>query len=259
MRFPSFKYAGFKYTSICVMACWLALPARPQAPQEPQPQQKTQRENQTALDRQNCPGDPPGNLELTDCSFTQRRRLTQFVGGSLTDQALVGATFFGAIAQLRGEPPEWKQNLTSFGYQVGTRYAQNLTKGLTVFAISSAMKTDPRHLSYLSDPGTKLTSKAPGFGQRLGHVFVDWATVRRSAEDGRGRRLPNLPLFAGAATSGYVGNLWYPDRLANNSQALQRGVGSLGTALMSSFYTEFSPDINRALGAMFKKGAKKTK
>ena len=235
-----------------MIACWLALPALPQSPQQ-------QKDTQKALQRETCPGDPPGNLELTDCSFTQRKRLTEFVGGSLTDQAIIGAAFFGAIAELRGEPPEWKQNWGGLGSQVGTRYAQNLTKGLTVYAISSAMKADPRHVSYLSDPGTKLTSKAPGFGPRLGHVFVDWATVRRSAENGAGRRMPNLPLFAGAAASGYVGNLWYPDRLSNNSQALQRGVGSLGTALMSSFYTEFSPEITRALGAMFKRGSKKMK
>jgi hypothetical protein len=245
------------FRTLCVAACWLAGPAFPQGAAQ------AQRQVQKALNRETCPGDPPGNLEHSDCSFTAKQHLTQFVAGSLTDQALVGATFFGTMAQFgfpfgnrSGEPPE--QDWNGLGYRVGSRYAQNLTKGLTVYTFSSVMRTDPRHLSYVNDPGSKLSGKAPGIGPRLGHVFVDWVTVRRSTLEGNGRRLPNLPLFAGAAASGYVGNIWYPDRLTTNSQALQRGVGSLGTALLSSFYTEFSPEIGRMLGAVFKRGSKKT-
>src|SRR5438477_11843097 len=88
---------------LCIAAGLLAIPAFPQATQ---PLQQAQVEPLTKT----CPGDAPGNLELLDCSFNPRQRLTQFVAGSLTDQALVGATFFGAVAHFRGEPPEWKQD-----------------------------------------------------------------------------------------------------------------------------------------------------
>src|SRR5437016_8193221 len=142
------------------------------------------RAKQEELHRITCPGEPPGNLESLDCNFTQRQRLTQFVAGSLTDQALVGATFFGAIAHFRGEPPEWKQDWNGLGYRVGSRYAQNLTKGLTTYTIGFVMQTDPRHVSYVNDPGTKLGPQAPGVWPRVGHAFVDWLTVRRSSADG---------------------------------------------------------------------------
>jgi hypothetical protein len=224
--------------------------------------------------RTSCPGDPPANLGSFDCSFTKGARLEQFVAGSLTDQALLGATFFGTIAHLQQDPHEWKQDWGGLGYRVGTRYAQNLAKGVTEFTAGIIMQTDPRHVTYLSDPGTyhkfdaqrdrceveaELPNKQPGHGvgPRIGHVFLDWLTVRRSSPCAAGRRLPNLPLLAGAAASGFVGNAWYPDRLATPGQAGIRAGYSLGTALAASFYTEFQPDLGRLLGAMFKQGQTK--
>jgi hypothetical protein len=204
-----------------------------------------------AVKRVVCPGDPSGNLASVDCNYTMTLRLTDFVSGSVTDQALLGAVFFGSVAELRKDPPEWKRNWSGYGYRVGSRYAQNLSKGLTEFTFGVIMRTDPRHVSYASDPRIKVHKS--GVVPRIGHAFADWATVRRTSEKGDGIPLPNLPLFAGAAASGFVGNAWYPDRLSTPGQALLRGSSSLGTALASSFYTEFSPEIGRMLGAIFKR------
>lgn len=219
-----------------------------------------------------CPGDPPATLGSYDCSFPMSQRLQQFVGGSVSDQALLSAAFFGTVAQLRQDPGEWKQDWGGFGYRVGSRYAQGVAKGLASFTVGAIMHADPRHISYASDPGTyqmhshtrskgnscEVTQDrlpgAPRIGPRIGHAFLDWVTVRTSTVCGDGRRLPNLPLFAGAAASGFSGNAWYPDRLATPQQAGIRASYSLATALGSSFYTEFSPDIGRVLGGIFKRG-----
>jgi hypothetical protein len=216
---------------------------------------------QTALNRRNCPGDPPANLGSFDCRFTARDRFQQLVAGSVTDQALLGATFFGAVAQLRKDPNEWKQDWGGFGYRVGSRYAQNAAKGLTEYTFGAAMYADPRHVSYASDPLVSwkpcaggADSCQPAIRARIGHAFLDWLTVRKSSEDGRGRRLPNLPLFSGAAASGFVGNAWYPDRLATPGEAGIRGSQSLATALASSFYTEFKPEVGQAISVIFKRG-----
>jgi hypothetical protein len=214
------------------------------------------RQAQSDLQRRSCPGDPPGDLGSLDCRFTQKQRLTQFVAGSITDQAIFGAVFFGTIAHIRNDPKEWDRGLDGFGYRIGSRYAQGVTKGLTNYTFSTIMRTDPRHISYMADPGTKSQDHYP-IGSRIGHAFLDWITVRRSTVDGNGRRLPNLPLLAGAAASGFVGNAWYPDRLTVPGEAMKRGAGSLGTALASSFYTEFSPEVSRLLGALFKRGSTK--
>jgi hypothetical protein len=106
-------------------------------------------------------------------------------------------------------------------------------------------------MSYASDPRVK---KPAITGRRIGHAFMDFLTVRRSSQDGAGRALPNIPLFAGAAASGLVGNLWYPASVTTPGQTAMRASGSLATALGASFYTEFSPEIGRLLGAIAKRG-----
>ena len=207
--------------------------------------------DQLAVGRVICPDDPDGNLASVDCYYAMSLRLTDFVSGSLTDQAMLGATFFGSVAHLRKDPPEWKRNWSGYGYRVGSRYAQNLSKGLTAFTVGAIMRTDPRHVTYLSDP--RIKERKSGVGPRIQHAFLDWLTVRRSSAMGDGHWLPNLPMFAGAAASGFAGNAWYPDRLATPGQALLRGSSSLGTALASSFYAEFSPEIGRMLGGIVKR------
>jgi hypothetical protein len=233
------------------------------------------RKAQSELERQTCPGDPPGDLGSIDCRFTQRQRLTQFVAGSVSDQAILSAVFFGTYAHIKNDPKEWDRGLDGFAYRVGSRYAQGVTKGLTTYTFSTILRTDPRNVSYASDRGrigqqhcaasltgtpeevASKTRSTCGVAKRIGHAFLDWMTVRQSAVDGNGRRLPNLPLLAGAAASGFVGNAWYPDRMTTPGQALKRGAGSLGTALGSSFYTEFSPEVGRLLGALVKRRSPK--
>ena len=198
-----------------------------------------------------CPGDPPGYLAARDCSFRMGLRLENFVTTSVTDQAMFSAVFFGLIAQAQNSPPEWKGGWAGFGDRVGTRYGQNMAKGLAQFTTGAILRDDPRHISYASDP--KVRKYEPGAWPRVGHAFKDWLTVRKSAADGNGTRMPNLSLFAGAAASGFVGYAWYPKSLATPGQAGIRASYSLGTALLSSFYTEFRPEIGRVLGAIMKR------
>jgi hypothetical protein len=201
--------------------------------------------------RRTCPGDPPGNLTSVDCNFTHNQRVTNLITGSITDQAVLGAVFFGAVAHVRDSPQEWSRDGAGFGYRVGSRYAQGLSKGVAEFGFGELMRTDPRHVSYAGDPRVK---NPPTTGRRIAHALMDFLTVRRSAADGGGRPLPNLPLFAGATASGLVGNLWYPDSQRTAGQTAMRASGSLATALAGSFYTEFSPEIARLLGAITKRG-----
>ena len=216
---------------------------------------------QTLLGRVTCPGDPPGNLASTDCRFTPRMRVTEFFGTSVTDQAALGAAFFGLVAQTRKSPAEWERNWDGLGRRMGTRYGQNFVKGAAVLGVNGGIRlvagagTDPRHVSYASDPLIESAKKTGGAWTRIGHATMDWATVRLSATKADGRRIPNLPLFGGAVASGYAGNLWYPDRLTTRSETAKRIGGSLGTALFASFYNEFQPEIGRLLGRLVRRGA----
>jgi hypothetical protein len=177
-------------------------------------------------------------------------RFQSLISGSVSDQALLEAVLFGALDEVRNSPAEWARSWTGYGYRAGSLYGQNFTKGFTEFTLGAAFRTDPRNISYASDPHV---TKRPTVGRRVGHAFWDFLTVRTSATNGGGRRLPNIPLFAGATASGLVGDLWYPDSATTRSAIAMRAGGSIATAIASSFYTEFSPEIGRALGAIFKR------
>jgi hypothetical protein len=161
---------------------------------------------------------------------------------------MAGAVFFGTVAQLRRDPEEWDRNASRFGSRIASRYAQNLAKSLTAYGVGAIIRDDPRHVRYASDPG--VMSPQSGVAPRIGHVFLDWATVRRSTRTGDGHRLPNIALFAAATASGAVGNLWYPGRLTTRAEVAKRTASSLGTALGASLYSEFSPELGRLLGAI---------
>ena len=66
--------------------------------------------------------------------------------------------------------------------------------------------------------------------------------------------IPNAPLFAAALVSGSVGNLWYPDRQTTRSETLRRTGNALASALMSSVYHEFSPEVGKLLGGLMRRG-----
>jgi hypothetical protein len=216
---------------------------------------------QALVGRFTCPGDPPGNLASVDCRFTMPMRIATFFGTSVTDQAVLGAAFFGVVAHVRKSPPEWNRDWDGLGRRIGSRYGQNLAKGAAVLGVDAGIRlifgrgTDPRHVSYAADPLIMHTATSGGPWARVGHATMDWATVRLSAQKADGRRVPNLPLLAGAIASGYTGNLWYPDRLTTSSETAKRVGSSLGTALFASFYNEFQPEIGRVLGRMFRRGA----
>jgi hypothetical protein len=200
--------------------------------------------------RRACPGDPVGNVASVDCRFTNVMRFRSLISGSVSDEALLEAITFGAVDEVRNDPAEWARSWSGYGFRAGSLYAQNLTKGLTEYAFGMAMKSDPRNISYVSDP---KSTKPPTTARRIGHAFKDAVTVRESAIAGDGKRLPNIPLFAGATASGMVGDLWYPNSATTRSAIALRAGGSIATAIGASFYTEFSPEIGRVLGAIFKR------
>ena len=233
----------------CAVACLIARPAFSQDIQGVP--------GHFEVERHRCPGDPVGNLASFDCTFTKTMRAEHFVTSTVTDQAILGALFTGMFAHLRNDPPEWNKTWDGLARRVGSRYERKILGGGAEFVVGLAMRTDPRHVSYDSDPRIRDEDRHGGGWARAGHAVLDWATVPRSAVDAKGRRLPNLPLLAGALANGFAGRYWYPDRLRTTSQSLWRAAGPLETALVGSCYAEFGPEISRALGSMFKRKPKK--
>jgi hypothetical protein len=259
---PPGHHARRVLLGVCLLACFVPLPVKAQI--VPAISSEDLRRAQQELHRETCPGDPAGNLASFDCRFTPRMRLVEFASTSVTDQAVVGAAFFGTVAYFaHRDPPEWGRGWGSAGRSMGTRYAQNLAKGGANYLVGLAMKTDPRSVALASDPcverpipGGPCTGRIEPatVGARIGHALLDWTTVRRSQKDAKGNRWPNIPLWSGATVSGLVGNAWLPSGQATLKSGAVTAASSLATALAASFYTEFSPEIGRALGAIVKRG-----
>ncbi len=230
-----------------------------------------------------CPGSFPTDLEATDCRYKPSQRALDFVAGSVTDQSVLGAVVFGLGAQVIQSPSEWKRTWDGYGRRVGSRYTQALGKGAAQYLFGSILNDDPRFLAYRNDPGViarrrtavsaltasgsprlvpsgasasahSLDALSHDGWQRFGHAWYDVITVRRSKVQGNGHRIPAISRFAGEASGAYAGYPWYPGAENTFSQVGQRAAGAFGTAVLSSFYTEYKPEITNLLGAVFRRG-----
>jgi hypothetical protein len=231
-----------------------------------------------------CPGAFPTDLTATDCRYKVSQRSLDFVSGSVTDEAILGAVVFGLGAQVIQSPSEWKRTWDGYGMRVGSRYTQAVGKGAAQYLVGLILNDDPRFVAYRDDPGVvrrrrdavyaltahvspgntahgaSQTSKSldalshDGW-QRFGHAWYDAITVRRSTIRGDGQRIPAFSRFAGEFGGAYAGYPWYPAAENTFPQVAERAAGAFGTALLSSFYTEYKPEITNLLGALMRRGS----
>jgi hypothetical protein len=255
----------------------LAASLRSASSQENNAPEENARKRIENVRRLTCPGGFPTDLTVVNCSYTMSQRRDDFITGSVTDQSILGAVVFGAGAQITQSPAEWKRTWDGYGRRVGVRYNQAVAKGAAEFLVGAAFREDPRHVSYRNDPGfvnlqrSRLDNiangravdldpyeqTAPGVWKRIGHAFYDSVSDRRSDPAGTGRRMPAVSRFVGAFASGYGGYAWYKRPENTFSNAGLRAAQSFGTDIAASFYTEFSPDISKLLGAVLKRGRQK--
>lgn len=221
-----------------------------------------------------CPGAFPTDLTKTDCRYTVRQRTLDFLTGSITDQAGLGAIFYGFGAQIIQSPSEWKRTWYGYGQRVGVRYTQAVGKGTAQYLSGLILRDDPRFLAYNNDPavirrrqraierlpsGDKSLDRMTHDGwRRFGHALYDVVTVRISTQSGDGRRIPAISRFAGEFAGAYAGYPWYPSRENDFVNVGQRTAGAFGTAVLSSFWTEYHVEVTNVLGALLHRNARST-
>jgi hypothetical protein len=232
-----------------------------------------------------CPGAFPTDLNNTaNCDYTPKQRVLDFATGSVTDEPVLSAVIFGLGAQIIQSPSEWKRTWYGYGMRVGSRYTQAVGKGAATYLVGQILDDDPRFLAYRDDPRVLLRRQAavcaleakakalPGGScpknvtvksldslqhdgwQRFGHAWFDVITVRHSRSDGNGARIPAFSRFAGELGGAYAGYPWYPGAENTALQVGERAAGAFGTAALSSFYTEYKPEIGNLLGALIRRG-----
>ncbi len=214
-----------------------------------------------------CPGAFPTDLTATtNCRYKPKQRALDFITGSVTDQAALGAVFYGLGAQIIQSPSEWKRTWYGYGQRVGVRYTQTLGKGTAQYLTGLILNDDPRFLAYRNDPdtisrhqqairdlpagNTSLDQLTHDGWQRFGHAWWDVITVRRSTRSGHGHRIPAISRFAGEFAGAYAGYPWYPAAENKFTNVGERAAGAFGTAVLSSFWTEYQPEESRIIGAI---------
>ena len=171
----------------------------------------------------------------------------------LTGSAVFGSLFFGAVAQLRHDPEEWGQGAEGYARRVGTRYAQGLAKSTAEFLAGAMNHEDPRPHPPVDLSATDSHSHVKNtIKGRIGEALLRtvW-THRDTGHDG-----PALSRIAGAFSSGFIGNLWYPDRLATTGQAFARTGSAMGGYVMNSLFSEFQPELFGLVRKVLGLGAK---
>jgi hypothetical protein len=165
------------------------------------------------------------------CYFSENR--------VLTGSAVFGSLFFSGVAQIRNDPKEWNQGVEGYAKRVGTRYAQGLAKSTAEFLAGALNREDPRS-SPPATPG-KASNKPESFTlkHRVGSALLRTVWTRRY----NGTHGIAFSKIAGALTSGFIGNAWYPDRLRTPGQAFARSGSAMGGYVMSSLFSEFQPDV----------------
>jgi hypothetical protein len=219
-----------------------------------------------------CPGSFPTDLTMVNnCEFNMSKRLENFAAGSLTDQAMAGAAFYSLISQGMKSPDYWRRTWEGYGLRVGVRYNQSVAKGAAQMLTGVILRDDPRHVSYQADPrhyakyvdaalATPEGKPVSHLGwKRTWHAVFDSITVRSSKASGLGRRMPAFSRFAADFGSAYGGYAWYRGPDNKFDKAGMRAAGSLGSELVSSFYTEFKPELSKVVGALFKRGGTRNK
>lgn len=171
-----------------------------------------------------------------------------------TGSALFGAAFFGGIAMLRHDPPEWPQGAQGFGWQFGTRYTQGMVKSTATYVVGAIFKEDPRPLppenpSCAGNDKYRQTRFWPRLGDSL--LRVVW-TQRDDCSHGI-----SYSHLAGSLASGFVGMAWRPAQQNTVGEAFRQSASGLGGYFANSVFAEFQGDLFGYLGKMFGEGKPK--
>ena len=148
-----------------------------------------------------------------------------------------GAVFRAAGAaagdHLSNRPREWGQGGQAYAQRAGSRFAVFTLQDTIQAGMASALKYDVRY----------LRCKCDGFGPRFAHALKQGVVTKNE----KGRWVPNIPQWAGAAGGAAIGVYgWYPGSARNYNEGLRAGATSIIFPMAFNALVEFGPEIKRA-------------
>lgn len=177
----------------------------------------------------------PKDRELAPLTGEQRTEI--YLRQTLTTPgAYIKRMFAAGIDQARGSPPQWHGGFEGYGQRFASREGQFIVANSLAALGNAALQYEPRY----------DLCRCSGFRLRTRHALArNFLTYTRSEHNLR----PQWALYAGAFGGGVVSASWKPhprNALAEGGRAMAAQVG-FGALL--NFFTEFSREINRKLGA----------
>lgn len=153
-----------------------------------------------------------------------------------TPGAYMKRMFAAGIDQARGSPSQWDDGWTGYTERFASREGQFITANTLAYMGNIALKYEPRYDQ----------CKCSGFWPRARHAIMrNFLTYNESERQLR----PQWALYGGSFGGGLVSTAWKPkprNAVAEGSRAM---AGQAGYGSLLNFFIEFSPDINKAIGA----------
>jgi hypothetical protein len=172
---------------------------------------------------------------MVPLSLKQRRQI--YLEQTLTSPgAYMKRMFAAAIDQARGSPSQWDTGWAGYTERFASREGQFITANTLAYMGNVALKYEPRYDQ----------CKCSGFWPRARHAIMrNFLTYNQSERQLR----PQWALYGGSFGGGLLSTAWKPkprNAVAEGSRAM---AGQAGYGSLLNFFIEFSPDINRAIGA----------
>jgi hypothetical protein len=184
-------------------------------------------------------------------TFGFKQRACYWGSELVTFNAIMGASIFGVIGEVRHKPPEWRQGLEGFGQQAGSRYVQGMVKSTATFLVSTLSREDPRPnpppMARLSPGANRACAPATSIKGRLGQSLLRVVYNACDNHIAPGRLI-------GSFASGFVGLAWAPPSQNKISSALVGSGTAFGGYIGNSVFSEFQNDLFGLLGKMFPAG-----
>lgn len=166
--------------------------------------------------------------------LTVKEEFVTAAKGSIDPYEFVTAGILAGIRQAENSDPAFGQGMEGYGKRYGTTFADQFDGNIMVGGVfPSILRTDPRYFQL-------------GKGSFTHRFFYAISRILVTRTDS-GKKIFDIPEFAGNATAIAISNLYYPashHSFANNvaSWGTQMSIDALGNELK-----EFWPDIHRRI------------
>jgi hypothetical protein len=157
-----------------------------------------------------------------------------------TPGAYTKRMFAAGIDQARGVPSQWDDDLGGYAQRFASREGQFITSNSLAALGNAKLHYEPRYDQ----------CRCSGFWPRTRHALMrNFATYNRTERELR----PQWALYGGAFGGGLVSTAWKPHPRNAFAEGGRAMLGQAGYGALLNFFTEFTRDINRKLGAKMKK------